>query len=175
METMVFSEKLFDGRVLKLYRDEVNIGEEKTSVREVVRHSGGAAVLAVKDGKVLLEKQYRYAVGEELIELPAGKRDAGEDLETTAVRELEEETGLIPLKVEKIREFFPSPAYTDERIGIFFASEFEEGKIHFDEDENLESFWVDLATAYEWLDSGKIVDAKTVIALQWYAARNDKK
>ena len=168
MEKKINSEKIFDGRVIKVSRDEVALDNGKSSVREVVKHSGGACVLAVKDGKVLLERQYRYAVGAELIEIPAGKRDEGEDLLATAKRELEEETGLIPLNLRKIYEIYPSPGYTNETIGIFFADEFNQSVTHFDEDESLTSFWVEISTAVEWLKTGKITDAKTVIALLWY-------
>ena len=168
MEKTINSEKIFDGNVIKVSRDEVILDNGNKSTREVVKHPGGACVLVVNDGKVLLEKQYRYAVGAELIEIPAGKRDKGEDLFSTAKRELEEETGLIPLNLRKVYEIFPSPGYTNETIGIFFADEFKQSVTHFDEDESLTSFWLDIPTVIEWLNTGKITDAKTIIALLWY-------
>ena len=166
-ETQISTEKIYDGKVVKLRVDEVSLADGRKAGREVVTHCGGAGVLALKDGKVLLERQYRYAVGRELIEIPAGKRDEGETLEQTAIRELEEETGLIPLKLRKICETYPSPAYTSELIGVFFADEFKPGKVHLDETEDLSCFWIEAEEAFDMVESGEIRDAKTIIALQW--------
>lgn len=168
IEKQVATEKIFDGVVVKLCVDEVRLEDGREAKREIVTHGGGACVLAVKDGKVLLERQFRYAVGEELIELPAGKRDEGESLCDTAKRELEEETGLVPLNLRRVCDFYPSPAYTSEKIGVFYADEFENGKINFDETEELTSFWVDVDEAYRMVLNGEITDAKTVIAITRY-------
>ncbi len=167
-EKKISSEKIYDGVVVKLRKDKIITQRGVESYREVISHGGGACVLAVKDGKVLLEKQFRYAYGEEIYELPAGKRDKGEDFFLTARRELEEETGLIPLNLKKITEIYPTPGYTDEVIGIFYADEFEKGEIHFDDTEDLTSEWVDLNEVYKMIESGEIKDSKTLIALLWY-------
>lgn len=168
MEKQISTKEIFNGKVLKIRFDEVELDDGRKGEREVVHHPGGAAILVVKDGKVLLEKQYRYAVGKELIEIPAGKRDKGEDFLQTATRELEEETGLRATKIEKLCEIIPSPGYTDEVIGIFYADEFVDGHTHFDETEELTSFWVDLSDAYDMISRGEITDAKTVAALLNY-------
>ena len=167
-EVKIATEKIYDGVVVKLRRDKVVTARGVETYREIVSHCGGACILAVKDGKVLLEKQFRYAYGKDIFELPAGKRDSGEDFEVTARRELEEETGLIPLNLKKITEIYPTPGYTDEVIGIFYADEFKEGKLHFDETEDLVSEWVDLEEVYKMMSRGEIVDAKTLVALLWY-------
>ena len=167
-ETKISTESIYDGVVVKLRRDKVVTARGVETYREIISHCGGACVLAVRDGKILLEKQFRYAYGKEIYEIPAGKRDSGEDFEVTAKRELEEETGLIPLNLKKITEIYPTPGYTDEIIGIFYADEFEEGKLHFDETEDLTSEWVDIETVYKMMEDGEIVDAKTLIALLWY-------
>lgn len=167
-EKKISSEKIYDGVVVKLRKDKIVTMRGVESYREVISHGGGACVLAVKEGKVLLEKQFRYAYGEEIYELPAGKRDKGEDFFVTARRELEEETGLIPLNLKKITEIYPTPGYTDEVIGIFYADEFEKGEIHFDDTEDLTSEWVDLDEVYSMIESGEIKDSKTLIALLWY-------
>lgn len=167
-EKKISSEKIYDGVVVKLRKDKIVTERGVESYREVISHGGGACVLAVKEGKVLLEKQFRYAYGEEIYELPAGKRDKGEDFFVTARRELEEETGLIPLNLKKITEIYPTPGYTDEVIGIFYADEFEKGEIHFDDTEDLTSEWVDLDEVYSMIESGEIKDSKTLIALLWY-------
>ena len=167
-EKKISTEKIYDGVVVKLRRDKVVTARGVETYREIVSHCGGACVLAVKDGKILLEKQFRYAYGKDIYELPAGKRDSGEDFEVTARRELEEETGLIPLNLKKITEIYPTPGYTDEIIGIFHADEFEEGKLHFDDTEDLTSEWVQLSEVYKMMERGEIVDAKTLVALLWY-------
>lgn len=167
-EKKISSEKIFDGVVVKLRRDKVLTERGVETYREIVSHCGGACVLAVKDDKILLEKQFRYAYGKDIYEIPAGKRDSGEDFAVTAKRELEEETGLIPLNLKKITEIYPTPGYTDEIIGIFYADEFEEGNLHFDETEDLTSEWVDIEKVYKMMEDGEIVDAKTLIALLWY-------
>ena len=167
-EKKISTEKIYDGVVVKLRRDKVVTARGVETYREIVSHCGGACVLAVKDGKILLEKQFRYAYGKDIYELPAGKRDSGEDFEVTARRELEEETGLIPLNLKKITEIYPTPGYTDEVIGIFYADEFEEGKLHFDDTEDLTSEWVQLGEVYKMMERGEIVDAKTLVALLWY-------
>ena len=167
-EKKISSTPIYDGAILKLRRDKVLTERGIEAYREIISHGGGACILAVKDGKVLLVKQFRYAYGEEIYEIPAGKRDDKEDFSVTARRELEEETGFIPLNLRLITEIYPTPGYTDERIGIFFADEFEEGEVHFDETEDLISRWVDLEDAYQMIERGEIKDSKTVIALLWY-------
>ena len=167
-EKKISTERIYDGVVVKLRKDKVVTERGVETYREIVSHSGGACVLAVKDGKVLLEKQFRYAYGKDIYELPAGKRDKGEDFEITARRELEEETGLIPLNLKKITEIYPTPGYTDEVIGIFYADEFKEGRLHFDDTEDLTSEWVDINVVFELIERGEIPDAKTLVALLWY-------
>lgn len=174
MEKQISSKKIFDGTVLKVNFDIVELDDGRRGEREVVHHPGGAAILVVNGGKVLLERQYRYAVGKETIEIPAGKRDAGEDFIDTARRELEEEAGLKATKLEKLCEIIPSPGYTDEVIGIFYADEFENGQTHFDETEELITFWVDLGEAYDMIVRGEITDAKTLVALLKYSATKAK-
>lgn len=167
-EKKISSTQIYDGAILKLRRDKVLTERGIEAYREIISHGGGACILAVKDEKVLLVRQFRYAYGEEIYELPAGKRDDKEDFSVTARRELEEETGLIPLNLKMITEIYPTPGYTDEKIGIFFADEFKEGEVHFDDTEDLTSCWIDLETAYQMIERGEIKDSKTVIALLWY-------
>ena len=167
-EKKISSQSIYDGVVVKLRKDKVVTENGVETYREIISHGGGACILAVKDGKVLLEKQFRYAYGEEIYEIPAGKRDKGEDFFITAKRELEEETGLIPLNLKKITEIYPTPGYTDEVIAIFYADEFMQGSIHFDDTEFLTSEWVDLEIVYKMVEDGVIKDSKTIIALLWY-------
>ena len=168
IEKKLSTEKIYDGVVVKLRKDKIVLENGVETYREIISHGGGACILAVKDGKILLEKQFRYAYGEEIYEIPAGKRDLGEDFYLTAKRELEEETGLIPLNLKKITEIYPTPGYTDEVIAIFYADEFEKGEVHFDETEFLTSEWVDQEKVFKMIENGEIKDGKTLIALLWY-------
>lgn len=156
---------IYDGKIIKVEKDNVLLSNGKESTREVVRHRGGAALLVIKDGKVLLERQFRYAYGEVIWEIPAGKLEKGEKPEATAVRELEEEAGLIAENVSLMYKIYPTPGYTDEIIYIYKVDKVSQGKTRFDEDEMLDSVWVDLDEAYRMVDSGEIKDAKTIIAL----------
>lgn len=159
------SQIIYDGKILTLKKDEVELPNGTTSFREIVCHSGGSAILCVKDNKVLLVKQFRYAYNSCIWEIPAGKLNVGEDPKETARRELEEECGIIADKLELISTVYPSPGYTDEIIRLYRAHNLRQGKINFDEDENLISKWFDVDKALEMLDNGEIKDAKTVIAL----------
>ena len=167
-EKKIDSQRIYEGKILNLRRDDVLLPNGKTSKREVVEHNGGSSVLAIKDGKVLLVKQFRYAVGETLYEIPAGKLEKGEDAKNTAIRELSEEGGLVADDVEFLYAFCPTPAYTEERIYVYFADKFIEGDMHLDENEFLEGEWVDVDLAYQMTVDGRIKDAKTIIAIQRY-------
>lgn len=174
MEKTVDSVKIYDGRVLCVRRDAIVTSDGKKAWREVVHHNGGAAVVAFRDGKILLEKQFRYPYGEEILEIPAGKREGDEDFALTAKRELEEETGLIPLRLRELFRLYPSPGYTDEIIAVYYADEFAEGKTCFDETEELTSFWVDLGEACRMIAGGEIRDAKTVAGILSVAAERSR-
>ncbi len=168
---MEFKEKtinknyIYKGKILNLRRDDIILPNDKPAIREFVEHSGGSAILCCLNKKVLLVKQFRYPYGEELWELPAGKLNMGETPEQTAIRELEEEGGIKAKKVEKMFEIYPTPAYTNEIIRIYRASEFEKGQVCLDEDEFLTGEWIDIETAKQMIYDGRIKDAKTIIAL----------
>ena len=168
---MQFKEKtknqtyLYNGKILNLRRDEVVLPNGKPASREVVEHSGGSAILCVKDGKVLLVKQFRYPYNEEIWEIPAGKINEGETPEQTAIRELEEEGGVKAQRVIKLFDVYPTPAYTNEIIRIYRAEEIEETQLKLDDDEFLCGQWFDLKDAFKMIDDGVIKDGKTIIAL----------
>lgn len=169
-ERCISSNRIFDGKVIGLRVDEIEREDGKRASREVVSHRGGAAVLVVSDGKALMERQFRYPYGEEVFEIPAGKRDEGEDLRDTARRELEEETGLVPKSLKEILRIYPSPGYTDEVIAIYLADEFTAGTVHFDDTEDLTTEWVDLTELYAMAERGEIHDSKTLCAILYYRA-----
>ena len=173
-EKTLSSQKIFDGRIISLRKDEIETDKGLRETREVILHGGGAAVLAVKDGKILLERQFRYPYGEILWEIPAGKRDKGETFAETAKRELEEETGYVAEKLVKLFEIYPTPGYTNEIIGIFKAEGLKDGVLHFDEDEDIDSEWVEEKKVFKMIENGEIKDGKTLIALLWYKAEREK-
>ena len=171
-EKRISTKKIYGGKVLSLRVDEIVTDRGVKGEREIVSHHGGAAVLAVKGDKILLERQFRYAYGEELWEIPAGKRDGDEAFEETARRELEEETGNIPLNLKKILTLYPSPGYTDEVIEIFYADKFEKGEVHFDDTEFVVAEWFSSAEVYNMVYDGRIKDAKTLAGVLWFLAKH---
>ncbi len=155
---------IYHGKIINLRCDDALLPDGKPCKREIIEHSGGAAVVCVKNGCILLVRQYRYAYGEEVWEIPAGKLNAGENPSLAAMRELEEETGL-RAEVKHLYTVYPTPGYTDEKIYIYLAENICDGKQNLDEGEFLTVSWIPLNRAYEMLAKGEIKDAKTVIAL----------
>jgi len=161
------SELIFDGKVVHLYRDTVELPGGVESYREYVKHLGAVCVIPITDeGEVILERQYRYAVGQVLVEIPAGKLDfAGEDFTEAALRELREETGAVPRELIDMGDYYGSPAIMGERIRMFMARGLTFGEDHLDEDEFLEVFRVPLSEAVEMVMKGEIPDGKTQCAI----------
>ena len=156
---------LYKGKILNVRKDDIILPDGKPAVRELVEHSGGSAILCEKDGKILLVKQFRYPYGEVIYEIPAGKLNEGEDPAQTAIRELEEEGGIIADKVEKLFDVYPTPAYTTEIIRIYRAVGIRQAKAHLDEDEFLTAVWIEKEKLKDMIAHGEIKDAKTIIAL----------
>lgn len=167
-EKTVRKNYIYQGKILSLRVDDAILPDGKPCKREIVEHSGGACALCVEAGKVLFVKQYRYAYGETVYELPAGKLNAGEDPFLAAQRELEEETGVRAEKLELLYEIYPSVGYTNERIYIYLAHGGKRVEAHLDEGEFLDVEWIELEGVRKMLKNGEIKDAKTVIALQAY-------
>ena len=166
-EKRLKSKTVYKGRVVNLEVDEVMLPNGKKSYRECVRHSGGAAVLLIKENAVLLVKQFRYLYGKPIYEIPAGKLNVGEDPKVAAVRELEEETGF-RANLTHLLDIYPTPGYTDEIIHIYLAESFDATRQKLDEDEFLEYSFVDITTVLKMIDDGEIKDAKTIAALYKY-------
>lgn len=161
------SELIFDGVVVHLYRDTVTLPDGGESFREYVKHLGAVCVVPLTEsGEVILERQYRYAVGEVLVEIPAGKLDyAGEDFREAVLRELREETGAIPTELIDMGDYYGSPAIMGERIRMFMARGLTFSENDLDEDEFLEVFTLPLDEAVEMVLRGEIADGKTQVAL----------
>lgn len=164
-EETVTKRYIYQGKILSLRCDDARLPDGKPCKREIVEHSGGAAVLCVKDGKVALVKQFRYAYGEEIYEIPAGKLNVGENPRDAAQRELQEETGRIAKELRLLFTLYPSPGYTNEKIYIYEAIGVSEGKQKPDEDEFLSVEFLPLEQVREMVLNGKINDAKTIAAI----------
>ncbi len=169
-EKQIQSKRIYDGKVLKLDVDTVMLENGKTAEREIIRHKGAAAVLAVDEhDEFYLVRQFRYPYAKEMLEIPAGKLDDGETPEECAKRELLEETGLTANKWDYVGGFCPSPGYTDEIVHVFIARELSLGVSNPDEDEFLDVEKYNIIKIDKMIDSGEITDAKTVLAIYKYA------
>jgi len=165
-EKTISSETIFEGRVVHLVRDVVELGNGKQTTREVVKHPGGVCVLALTDeGKVVMVRQFRYAHMTVQLEIPAGKLEYGENPRECGIRELEEETGYKAGSFEFLGKMLPTPAYVGEVIYIFIARELHKVGQKLDEDEFLEVVEIGFDEAYSMVMDGIITDAKTQIAL----------
>ena len=166
------SDLIKKGRVFDVYAEKVILPNGVNLDMEVVRHPGAAAVVAMMDDRrILLIKQYRYAVDGLIWEIPAGTLDEGEDSRCCAERELTEETGYTARKFEKLTEITPLPAYSDERIHIYLATGLERACQNLDADEMLTVHPIGLNRAMQMIAQGKIQDAKTIAGLHLAAAR----
>ena len=168
MEETVRRQYIYRGKILNLRKDDV-VADGRPTTREVVEHRGGCAVLCVERGSVLLVKQYRYAYGEVLTVLPAGKVEEGEDPAVTAARELSEETGYTAEQIRLLYVIYPTPGYTDEKLYIYGAEGLSAGASHPDEGEEVTAFWLPFKEALAMVQRGEIRDGKTVIALLSHA------
>ena len=165
-ERTVESKTLFDGVIVTLKVDQAQLPDGKVATREVVEHPGGVAILALdEENNVTLVQQYRYPFHQVLLELPAGKLDAGEDHRPAAIRELSEETGLEAGELTYLGCLLASPGYSDEVLHMYLARDLKTGECHPDQDEFLERERVPFETLMEQVMRGELQDAKTVAAL----------
>jgi ADP-ribose pyrophosphatase len=169
--------EVHDGRILRLTIDTVRLPDGSVRDYEMIRHAGASAILPVvgrveeADPEVLLIRQYRYATGGYLYEVPAGMPDrSGEPWEEVARRELEEETGWRAGRLVPLTWIWTTPGFTDERIHLWLATDLEPGASNLDDDEFVEVVRVPVSRALEWVREGRIVDAKSVATLL-YATR----
>lgn len=168
IEKQIESEVVFDGKVIHVRKDKVLCPNGNYSYREIIDHRGGVGVLAFVENKIILVKQFRYSYNEEIYEIPAGKIEINEDPYNTGLRELEEETGYHVDKLTHLGDIYPSCGYTNEIIHLYLAKNLTKTHTHFDEDEELETFLFDYEEVLKMIKEGKIKDAKTICALQYY-------
>lgn len=169
IEKTLASDVVYDGKIITVYNDKVEISDGKTSFREVVEHSGGVVILAFhkKDDieKILMVKQFRYPLKQPLLELPAGKLEKGEDPFEAAKRELTEETGYIAKNWEDLGHIFTSPGYSDEKLYLYKATELEYVGDCPDEGEILIEYEFSIDEIKKMIKDGEITDAKTICAV----------
>ncbi len=165
-EKTLASRLIYDGRIMKVYCDDVSLSDGSRSKREYIRHSGGAGILAIDDeGCTYLVSQFRYPYRDELLEIPAGKREEGEEPIETARRELEEEIGFVADDISLLAIVYPTPAYTDEKLYVYLATGLHRTHAHLDQGEFLRVKRMPLGDAIALADQGKITDSKTLVAL----------
>lgn len=167
-ETRLSSEIVYSGSFLQVQRDTVSLPDGKTSTREFIRHPGAVVIMPLfDDGTVLLERQYRHPVGQIVVEFPAGKIDAGEDVLTCAQRELQEETGYSASNWRFVCSVHNALGYSDEKLEFFMAQDLVEGQRCLEEGELIETFRLPLETLLEWVQTGRVTDVKTIIGAFW--------
>jgi len=167
-EHRISTEQVFDGALLKVHRDTVRLPDGSTGGREYIRHPGAVAVVPLfDDGRVLLERQFRYPHRREFIELPAGKLEPGEPHLDTAKRELLEETGYVAREWTPLGVIHTAIAYTDEAIELFMAKKLTLQQRSLDQGEFLEILTVPFDEAIAMIRDGRITDAKSVTGLLW--------
>lgn len=165
-EKTIATERIYEGKVLNLRKDTIELENGKTAYREVVEHSGGVCVVPVMDdGTVLFVKQYRYAFGEVLLEVPAGKLNLGEDHFECGKRELLEEVGAIPTEYSYMGMLYPTTAYLTEKIHMYLATGLSFAEQNLDDDEFLDVVRIPFDKAVEMVMSNEIKDSKTQIAI----------
>lgn len=174
-EEKIASREVFRGRIFSVTEDRVRLEDGEESRREIVHHHGGVAVLALdEEGKVLLVRQFRYAFGQELLELPAGKVEPGEAPEVCGRRELEEECGYKAGSFELLSVLYPTVGYCSEVIHIYLARDLVPCGQRLDEGEFLSLERLPLEKALQMVLAGEVPDAKTQIGLLTYALRQQK-
>ena len=167
-EKCIKSTVIYKGKILTLNCDDVLCSNGEETKREIIHHRGGVCILAEVDGKIAFVKQYRYAYGEEVLELPAGKIEEGENPYDSALRELTEEVGLVAERLEDYGVMYPSPGYTNEKIHLYVATGLKHGEQHFDSDEVLDVEYLSHDVIKKYLKDNTIKDAKTICLLYKY-------
>lgn len=165
-EKRISSQRIYEGAILNVRRDKVTAVKGE-AYREIIEHNGAVAMVAITDdGNIVMVEQFRYACGRPVLEIPAGKIDAGEtDPAAVAVRELREETGYSADKVILLGKINTSAAYSEEMISVYAMTELTPGEQDLDEDEALNVIEMPFGEAYDMAASGKLIDAKTIAAL----------
>lgn len=165
-EKTLSSQLIYDGRAVRLRIDTVEMPSGRETTREIVEHSDCVAIIAINaNDNVLLVNQFRKAVEKELLEIPAGGIDPGEDPVTTVRRELQEETGYLPRKVEKLGGFYSAPGYCTEYLYLYLATDLTPSQLYAEDTENIKLVRVTISQIPGLIASGSICDAKSIAGL----------
>ncbi|MCK8828497.1 NUDIX hydrolase [Natroniella acetigena] len=175
IEKTISSEQIYQGQVVNLKVDQVQLPNGNNSKREIVKHSGGVAVIPYQAGKVTLVEQFRKPAEKVILELPAGKLEPDEEIEPCALRELEEETGYQASSLQKLTSFYTSPGFTDEVIHLFLATDLEKSEQQTDPDEFIKLRDLKIEQVTKMLVEGEFEDAKTIIGLQYLLSISKQK
>ena len=171
-EKELSGEVVYAGKLLEIHKDRVRLPDGKETFREYVHHPGAVAVVALTEaGAVILERQHRYPLRQDFVEIPAGKIDAGEDRLACAKRELLEETGYAAADWQRLGLIHNAIGYSDESIELWIARKLEKREAKLDAGEFLEVFMLPFAEALAMAQDGRITDVKTIIGLFWAASR----
>lgn len=174
-EKQLSSECLYDGKIIHVYKDSIELPNKALGFREIIRHIGGVCIIPItEDGEVICVKQYRYPYASTILEIPAGKLDSKtEDHREAALRELREETGCSCEKLTYLGKMYGSPAILEETIYMYMAEGLAQGDMDLDDDEFVEVVSIPLEKLYKMVLEGEVKDAKTQIAvLKAYAFLN---
>ena len=164
-EKTLNSQIVYDGKIITVRRDEIELANGRKSFREVVEHSGGVVIVALKGDSILFVKQFRYPIKKVIPELPAGKLEKGEDPDNACERELEEETGYRAKHWTSLGYIYTSIGFCDEKLYLYLAQELEFVGEHPDDGEILENYEYKIKDVEEMIQNGKINDAKTICAI----------
>ena len=166
VETTLEQKEIYRGKIITVHVDRIRQSSGRTADREVVEHHGGVGVLPLDDyGRVCCVRQFRYPYREQVLEVPAGKLEEGEEPLTCAVRELSEETGFSAESFVYLGQLYPSPGYCSEILHLYLATGLRAGSAHPDEGEELNVEWYTLEELLDMCMRGEIKDAKTVVAI----------
>ena len=172
---LVERKQVYSGRIVDLIVDNIEVNGRQ-AIREVVKHPGGVVILVeAEDGRIPFVKQTRYPLGKPLLELPAGKLDAGEEPHHSAVRELEEETGIRAEHLDHVYSFYTSPGFCTELLHLYHTDRFQRTASKLDHDEDIVVEYYSLEEALEMCRKGEIVDGKTILALHWLDSQKHNK
>lgn len=171
-EKTLSSTYIYQGKIINLRQDKVKLPDGRETVREIVEHPGAVVILAITEKKeIVMVRQFRKAADKVLLELPAGKIEAGEDLKDCALRELEEETGYYPRKIKRLITFFSTPGFCNEKLTLFLAEYLEKRNKNEDADEFIEVELVKTNEALKLVQENIIKDAKTIIGILYLVSR----
>ena len=161
-QPIIASEMIYDGKIIKVRKDQVRLPDGSIAMREIVTHYGGVCILVVDGDYTYIVRQFRNPSGKVLVELPAGKLEKDEDPTAAAIREVSEEVGLIAKSIHSLGKVHSSPGFCSEVIYLYYCDEFEKGDQHLDEDEYLRYEKISLKEFEKMILSGEIEDAKTL-------------